>query len=191
MTSKELEQYDASGTRRRHIAIVREYLGLKAWGPAAKQAMTEATETAAISKHDLADIINVAIEELIRQRFELPGFSSLVKAARRARHTVTESYHQIVLQALGTQERIQLDRMFMRQSDSEKTLWNDLKQDPGQPMLSHLKELTERLNWLSQLRLSSNPLVDIPEAKVKHFAEEAQTLGAAQMKELGQTNATV
>ena len=184
VTSKELEQYDASGTRRRHIAIVREYLGLKAWGPAAKQAMTEATETAAISKHDLADIINVAIEELIRQRFELPGFSSLVKAARRARHTVTESYHQIVLQALGTQERIQLDRMFMRQSDSEKTLWNDLKQDPGQPMLSHLKELTERLNWLSQLRLSSNPLVDIPEAKVKHFAEEAQTLGAAQMKEL-------
>ena len=67
ITSEELEQYDMSGTRRRHIAIVREYLGLKAWGPPAKQEMTKAMETAAISKHDLADIINIAIEELIRR----------------------------------------------------------------------------------------------------------------------------
>jgi len=31
---------------------------------------------------DLADIINIAIKELIRRSFELPGFTSLTKEAR-------------------------------------------------------------------------------------------------------------
>lgn len=184
VTSTELEKYYSSSTRRRHVATIRDHLGIQAWGPPAKQVMTKALEMAAASKHDLADMINVAIEELIHQRFELPGFSSLVKAARRARHTITASYHQKVFQGLQTKDRIQLDRMFRVDPKSGKTQWNDLKAEPGRPMLSELKLLIERLQWLSQYKLSSNPLADIPAIKVKHFAEEAQSLDANQMREL-------
>lgn len=184
VSSSELEDYDTCSTRWKHLATVRDYLGLKSWGPTAKHAMNKALESAAVSKHDLADMINVAIEELIRQHYELPGFSSLVKAARRARHTLSESYHQKVLQALDIKERIQLDRLFLVESESGTTLWNHLKEEPGRPILSHLKDLVERLNWIAQLRSTQNPLAEIPDTKVKHFAEEAQTLEANQMKEL-------
>ena len=71
-----------------------------------------------------------AIEELIRQRFELPGFKTLVKAARHVRHTIAEAYHQTVLLSLSMQERVRLDRLFLVESESGKTQWNDLAYVP-------------------------------------------------------------
>jgi len=45
---------------------------------------------------DLADIINVAIEELIRESFELPGFSTLHKEAKRGRAEVNRTLYRRV-----------------------------------------------------------------------------------------------
>jgi hypothetical protein len=46
---------------------------------------------AAERMEDLADIINVAIEELIRESFELPGFSTLHKEATAGRRSTVLS----------------------------------------------------------------------------------------------------
>jgi hypothetical protein len=48
-----------------------------------KPVLSIAVRLAAERMEDLADIINVAIEELIRQSFELPGFTTLLRAAQR------------------------------------------------------------------------------------------------------------
>ncbi len=46
--------------------------------------------------NELADLINVAIEELVRQKFELPGFTRLVRSARRVRKLMARTlYRQI------------------------------------------------------------------------------------------------
>ncbi len=73
----ELEQYDNSGTRRRHIPLIREHLGVKPFNPEAQALITTCFRTAAQAKEDLADIINVGIEELIRASFELPRFITM------------------------------------------------------------------------------------------------------------------
>jgi len=65
-----------------------------------------------------------------------------------------------------------------------KTLWHELKLDPGKPMLKHLQELAWRLQWLDELNVNCPALADIPDVKVKHFAAEAMTLDAARMKSL-------
>ena len=63
------------GTARdRHTALIREFLGVTAYGPTARQVVVETCLQAARTRDDLPDIINMAIEELIRQRFELPAF---------------------------------------------------------------------------------------------------------------------
>ena len=49
----------------------------------------------------LADIMNVAIEELVRNRFELPGFTTLLKEARRGRTEVNRGLYRCVAHALG------------------------------------------------------------------------------------------
>ena len=65
----ELAKYDASGTRERHLSAIRAYLRLQVYGQSAQQVMFQAMQTSAQTKHDLADLINVAIEEL--QRFSI------------------------------------------------------------------------------------------------------------------------
>jgi hypothetical protein len=72
VSSQELAGYDASGTRKRHLAIIRDYLGLRAYSQSTHQVMAQAMATAALTKHDIVDLINIAIEELVRQRQRQP-----------------------------------------------------------------------------------------------------------------------
>jgi|SRR5579859_1628962 len=72
-SSLKLEGYNRSGTRRRHLAVIRQHLGVNPYGPAARHAMVRALGEAASTKHELEDLINVAIEQLVRQRFEPAG----------------------------------------------------------------------------------------------------------------------
>jgi hypothetical protein len=51
------------------MLLVRDYVGVKAWGEEALQAMQSASREAARTLEDLADIINFALEQLVRQRF--------------------------------------------------------------------------------------------------------------------------
>ncbi len=74
-SSTEMELYDNSGTRRRHVPIIRAHLGVTTFDREAQSLLTASFRAAAQTKEDLADIINVGIEELIRARRELPGFS--------------------------------------------------------------------------------------------------------------------
>ena len=181
-SQQDLSRYDASATRKRHLSIIREYLQISPFHQTAHQAMIQALEMAVLAKHDLVDLINIAIEELARQRFELPGFSTLERTARSIRKQKTEQIYQQVDDALTPEERQQLEGLF---SDREGlTHWEQLKQEPGKPLLSRLKNWTERLHWLSTLQLSRTVLSDIPSVKVQYFAAEAQTLNSSRMKTL-------
>ena len=81
---EQLKTYNASTARDRHTALIREFLGVTAYGLAAREVVVETCLQAARTRDDLPDLINMAIEELIRQRFELPAFSTLlVKNAQR------------------------------------------------------------------------------------------------------------
>jgi hypothetical protein len=64
---------------------------------------------AARTKNDLADIINVAIEELVHHRYELPVFNTLVKAAKRVRGTIDRAFYRQVRQSLNHEDEKQLD----------------------------------------------------------------------------------
>lgn len=63
-------------------------------------AMSEAART----KSDLADLINVAIEELVRKKYELPAFDTLVRAARHYRTVVYHQFYRHVEATLTPEE---------------------------------------------------------------------------------------
>ena len=160
ISSQELSKYDGSNTRKRHLVAIREYLGLNRYDKAAQEVIEQVMKTTAQSKHDLVDIINLAIEELVCQRFELPAFSTLERAAKRIRMQVTQSCYQQVCEALEREDRIQINRLFLTDDQNEYTLWNELKQDPGQPTISKFQKLVERLNWLSTLQFGCKALAN-------------------------------
>ncbi len=183
-SSDALASYDASGSRRRHLRIIRDYLQIKPFTDAARQVMTGAMEEAVKTQHDLVDLINITLEELVRQRYELPGFTVMVRHARDIRAASNEALFKTVFQSLESEQRMQLSELFYLQKEQFTTTWNEVKQEPGQPTLGEFKDLVRRLRWLQPLQISNPTLDSIPEAKWLHWASEGMALDANQMKEL-------
>lgn len=182
--STDLAGYDASGTRKRHLAIIRDYLHLQPFGATAQQVIVAAMETAAMTKHDLVDLINIALEVLVQQQFELPAFSRLLRLTHKARTTITKQFYQKITQSLNGTERHQIDLLWQAEAETGTTPWHEVKRDPGKPTITHLKKLIERLRWLASLQLGTTALKQLPEVKRKNFAEEAKTLDAPHMKQM-------
>ena len=184
ITSEELIGYDASSTRKRHLAIIRAFLNLQPYRSEAQMVTLAAMKFAVLSKHDLVDLINIAIEELVRQRYELPGFSRLLRTARRVRHQANQAIYQHVSDSLTEVDKQQIESLLQTDNETRTTDWNALKQDPGRPTITHLKTLIQRLEWLSSLQVEATVLADIPEVKFQHFATEASQLDASRMREM-------
>lgn len=184
LSSADVAGYDASGTRRRHLIAIRQHLNIKAFGPAAQQVIVTAMETIVQTQHDLVDLINVALEELVRQRFELPGFTTVVQMARDIRAASNETLYQQVSDALEGAAQMQLNQLFYCPEGELTTPWNEVKQEPDRPKLSELQNLVERLHWLKPLQVGSAALAGISDVKREHFAAEARTLDAGSMKEM-------
>ena len=177
----DLLSYDRSGSRKRHIQNIREYLQVQAYSPAARSLIIQGIADAARTKEHLADLINVAIAELIRHRYELPGFTTLVKAAQRVRAAVHRAFYRQIADALDSAARARLDTLFVVGPTTQRSPWHTLKQDAGNPTLTHLKDLAARLAWLQTQNGAGSVLAGLPVAKVAHFAAEAATLDAARM----------
>ncbi len=179
-----LASYETSGTRWRHIILIRKHLLINPYNAQARRIIVKSMAEAAGTKNDLADIVNVAIEELIRHRYELPVFNTLVRAAKRIRPTVDRAFYRQVRQHLNPESCQNLDSLFTISDSNSQTPWLELKQDPGKPILKNLKTLVWRLKWLDELHTYQDALEQIPNVKLKHFATEAMNLDAARMKEL-------
>ena len=110
--------------------LIREFLGVTAYGPAAREVVVETCLQAARTRDDLPDLINMAIEELIRQRFELPAFSTLLRIARTTRSTVNRRYQLRVCELLDADARQRLLAILSRSAGESRSLWDQVKREP-------------------------------------------------------------
>ena len=184
MTPEDIAGYDTSGTRQRHVKAIRQHLEVQPFSKAARQVMMAAMEAAIETQHDLVDLINVALEELVKERYELPAFSALERAARDVRTDHNNKLYQSVSDALNGAEQMQLSQLFYCAVGETTTLWHEVKQEPGSPKLGELQSLVERLRWLQPLQVAGAAFSAMPEIKRTNFAAQAQALDANQMKEL-------
>lgn len=167
----------------RHHQAIRERLGVSAWGEDGLRVASEAMSTAAKVMDNPADLINVAIEELVRQRIELPAFSSLDRLSRRIRTLINGRFFARVMERLSETERGKLDALLeIGNSPQKKTLFFALKQLPKRSSLGHLQDLLDHIVKLSDTVGADHHLADIPNTKIKHFSAEAKALDAAELK---------
>jgi len=178
-----LPTYEESRTLYRHHQAIRERLGVSAWGDHGLRIAGEAMSTAAKVMDNPADLINVAIEELVRQRIELPAFSTLDRLSRRVRTLINGRFFADVMEKLSAVEREQLDALLeIGTSPQKKSLFFTLKQLPKRSSLEHLQDLLDHIVKLSDTVGADHHLTGIPYAKIKHFAAEAKALDAAELK---------
>ncbi len=181
----EWEAYDGSGARHRHIARIREYLGVKKFDETAHSILSATVRQAALLREDLVDIINIVIEELVRSRYELPPFPTLQEEAQRARTATNREFFERVSQSLGMDRCQTIDRLLEVDGVERRSLWQSLKADPGAPTLKQIRAWVKRLSWLKSLDLHSAKFsAGVPAVRMQSFALEARSLNAARMLEM-------
>ena len=180
-----LRQYDLSQARRKHVSAVREFLEVKPFDDGGKALMREAFREAALTKEDMADLINIGIETLVRDRYELPAFDTLEREARAQRAATNQELFAQVNSALGDADRSLFDSLFVVGDNQRRVSpWNDLKQDPAKPTLDGMRQLVARYDQLTGMAGHAHVLKAIPLVKIRQWALEGGSLAAASMADL-------
>ena len=180
----QLQRYEAGSQRWRHLPLVREHLGITAFSEGGRRVLLGAMLDAARSKDILADIINVGIAALVHARYELPAFSTLRRAALKARAQVNTGYYEQVSAALDDLQRATLLRLMTRSDTDPTSLWQRLKREPRQPTPKQLREHLAHARWLQSLNTARQTLDGVPETKLQRFADEARAADISRMNEM-------
>ena len=178
--------YDHPRTMYRHHQAIREYLRVIPYNQQARHIAVAIVHESAQVMDNPADLINVAIAELINQGYELPGFSTLERLVRRVRSLVNRKFFGLVLNRLPDQYVQRLDEFLEIHPVHRRSPYNDLKQLPKRPTRDHLNELLAHFRWLVSLGEVEPYLDRIPATKVQHFAALAKTLDAGELKDIAQ-----
>jgi TnpA family transposase len=168
----------------RYHQAIRLHLQVSPYDRHARHHTTRAVYQAAQVLDNPADLINVAIEELIRARCELPAFSTLDRLVGRVRTLVNRRYFQGVLARLPEADCGRLDGLLTTMAATHRTLYHALKQQPKRPSRSHLHELLDHSAWLDALGAVEPFLRAVPALKRQHFAAECKALDAAELKDV-------
>jgi hypothetical protein len=171
--------YDTPRTLYRHHKLIRAYLRVTPYGKAARHQAALAIREAARRMDRPADLINVAIERLVKERCELPAFSTLDTLARRVRTLVNTAFFRQVDDRLTEEERAHLDGLLVTSPPAGTSSHARLKARPANVTPTHLGEWDAHLRWLLSLGDTSHTLAGIPPTKLTHWAAEARALDAA------------
>lgn len=167
----------------RHQATVRKFLGVKSYDKTARKLIVRAVYKAAQVMDNPADLINVAIEDLIKERYELPAYSTLDRLVGRIRSLVNRRLFQTILRRLSEYQTSTLEKLTEPDSTSYRTPYNSLKELPKKATLKHLQELINHLDWLSGIGDFKEVLRDVSPLKIKHFYAQAKALDAREIKD--------
>jgi hypothetical protein len=179
----ELAFYDSTSYRTRLMTLVRAFVGVAGYDRAARAVAVQASLAAARTRDDLADIVNAAIEDLVRRRYELPAFGTLLKIARTARAFVNRGYHRRIAAAISSEERGRLHALLAVPEGTARSPWDQVKAEPSRPSPQRMRGFIAHLRWL-RAQAVDGALAGVPDQKVRQFAAEARTLNAADLGRL-------
>jgi len=180
---KTLTQYPRTGAYQRHLKLIRTYLNLKEFDSAAKKLMREACDEAATTKDILADIINAALETLIKARVVLPAYSTMLRVAQASRNAVNEYCYRTIAENLNHESKSQINDLFPADSLSTGS-WYSLKREIKKPTNIEIRSFVQHLEWQKSIVSSMPDIKQLPIAKLNQYKLEALSYDVATMREL-------
>lgn len=163
---------------------IREYLNISSYNNQGQELAAIAIRNAASVRDHPADLINVAIEELIKQRYELPAFSTLDRLAGHIRSIVNTRLFKRVARKLSSTDRQNIDNLLIPDSVEETNAnLNLLKSPPKSHKLKYIKELQDKFDTMMLMGDAQKLLSFIPATKVKSFAALARTLDISEFND--------
>ncbi len=144
----------APSSKKRHRKIILQFLNISDDEHKQRDCMKQSALKSAVFKEGLADIINDMIETLVKERFELPGFTTLERMARAARALTSTQVYERITAKLSDESKIFLDTLFdtALAPDNATTRWAYLKQEMKAPTTQNVKTFVENLAQLKDWR---------------------------------------
>ncbi len=173
-------------TLERYRGLIRDWVGVTYDAEAARKIAEAAIRTAAATKDNPADLINVALEELVKARCELPGYTTLDEMAGRTRSEVNRGLFLVIEGRLDPASRARLLGMLNVDPSTRRSHFDELKHPARKPSLATLKEHTRYLKALDSTSDTGTWLAGIPPGKTAHFAAEARVLDASDLRKIGE-----
>jgi hypothetical protein len=122
---------------------------------------------------DPADLINVAIEQLVRQQFELPAFSTLDKLVNHIRQQAHLQIYAQVTANLTEEQKAILDGLLVREKGQTRNGFTRLKALPAKASLKWVRLWEKHLERLEKIMDPQPFLAGLPSTKVEQFASQA------------------
>ncbi len=175
--------YENRKTMYRHRTAIREHLQVNQFNQTGLHIAIKAVNESATVMDNPADLMNVAIAELVKNRYELPGFNTLNRLVRRVRNVVNQRLFSLVVSRISSDYQERLLDLLERHPLEYQTSFNSLKQLPKSPTRNNINDFIVHLIWLDSLGDVKPILKDITTAKIHHFAAEARVLDAHEIKD--------
>ena len=172
---------EAERSRYRYSQQIRDFLEIRPYSSGGPEVAEAVIRQSAYTMSDPADLINVAVEKLIEQRFELPAFSTLDRLVGRIRQEVHEQLYQHLTAGLEPEQCQLLEGMLIPPPGERITIFTRLKQVPGPPTLKQMRLWIGRLDWIDSLLPQPPQLQGIAPTKVRQFAAEAEVMEPTDM----------
>jgi hypothetical protein len=169
----------------RYRQSIRAFLSVRSWSLGGVKVAQRAIEKSAYTMSDPADLINVAIESLIANRYELPTFSTLDRLAGHVRQQVHQRLYEQITTRLSEEQRNRLDDLLEVRGDERLTDFNRIKQTPNKATLKQMNRWSRRLEWLCSIIDPEDFIKEMAHTKIRQFAAEALALEAGDMKDIG------
>ncbi len=169
---------------RRYKEAIRNYLAVSTYDKQGQKLMAIAVANAVNFRDHPADLINIAIEELVKDRYELPGFSTIDRLVLHIREVINNRLFKQVARSLSPTEIGYLDSLLTNNTDSDTVNLNKVKQLPKKASLSQIKALLAKFSSLMNFGDAKRLLSNISNTKIKHFAAYARTLDSAEFQDI-------
>lgn len=177
---------DADRTAKRHRQFVRKYLGVRYEAAKVRAVAEQAIRAAVATKDNPADLINVALEELVRARCELPGYTTLDAMAAAIRAEVNGGFFALVSGRPAWAERARLDRLLVVDPATRRSEFDRIKTPAQAATLGKFKARLAHVQALDAIGPTEAWLDGVPPGKIAHFAGQARLAGVDDMRKTGE-----
>ena len=139
----------AERTAKRYRELVRARMKVTYDAARVRHVAEQAISKAVQAKDNPADLINVALEELVRARCELPGYTTLDAMATAIRTEVNAAFYQAVAGRVDLAARARLARLLLADPVTRRSEFDRLKDVAKAASLGKFKQ---RLELLASMR---------------------------------------
>ncbi len=172
----------AERSAKRHRSFVRQRMGVAYDAAGVRAVAAEAIRKAAQAKDNPADLINVALEELVRARCELPGYTTLDELTKKIRTEVNRGFFALVAGRVDAAARARLGRLLVVDPVTRRSEYDGLKDVAQAASLGKFKGRLAFLRDLDALGPTESWLEGVPPGKIAHFAGEARVTHVADLR---------